>query len=41
MILEGAYIMSKTLKEPQLVARQLALLREFVELVFEPRTVTN
>lgn len=34
--IEGAFIMSKTLNEPQLVARQLALLREFIELVFQP-----
>ncbi len=33
--LEGAFIMSKTLKEPELVANQLGLLREFVELLFE------
>ena len=32
--LEGAFIMSKSLKEPQLVAQQIGLLREFVELLF-------
>ena len=35
-ITEGAFIMSKTLKEPQLVAHQLGLYRDFVELVFQP-----
>lgn len=35
--IEGAFIMSKTLKEPQLVAEQLGLLREFVELLFQPK----
>jgi hypothetical protein len=31
---EGAFIMSKTLKEPKLVATQIALYRDFVELLF-------
>jgi TetR/AcrR family transcriptional repressor of nem operon len=34
--LEGAFIMSKTLNEPQLVAQQLGLLRDFIELLFQP-----
>ena len=34
---EGAFIMSKTLKEPKLVAAQLRLYRDFVELLFAPR----
>lgn len=33
--IEGAFIMSKTLKEPQLVAHQLGLMRDFIELLFE------
>ncbi|MBO6783281.1 MAG: TetR/AcrR family transcriptional regulator [Alphaproteobacteria bacterium] len=33
-IIEGAFIMSKTLKEPKLVAAQLGLYRDFVELLF-------
>lgn len=32
--LEGAFIMSKTLKEPKLVAAQIGLYRDFVELLF-------
>ncbi len=32
--IEGAFIMSKTLKEPKLVAAQLGLYKNFVELVF-------
>jgi len=35
-MLEGAFIMSKTLQEPQLVAQQLTLYREFIELLFQP-----
>ncbi len=34
--LEGAFIMSKTLKEPQLVAHQLTLCRDLIELLFQP-----
>jgi TetR/AcrR family transcriptional repressor of nem operon len=34
--IEGAFIMSKTLKEPQLVAHQLGLMRDFIELLFQP-----
>jgi hypothetical protein len=33
--IEGAFIMSKTLKEPKLVAAQIALYRDFVELLFK------
>lgn len=33
---EGAFILSKTLKEPQLVAQQVGLYRDFVELLFSP-----
>ena len=32
--IEGAFIMSKTLKEPKLVAAQVGLYRDFVELLF-------
>jgi TetR/AcrR family transcriptional repressor of nem operon len=32
--IEGAFIMSKTLKEPKLVAAQIGLYRDFVELLF-------
>lgn len=32
--IEGAFIMSKTLKEPKLVAAQLRLYRDFIELLF-------
>lgn len=39
--LEGAFIMSKTLNEPQLVAQQLGLLRDFVELLFQPAPATR
>ncbi len=35
-VTEGAFIMSKTLKEPHLVARQLGLMRDFVELLLQP-----
>jgi hypothetical protein len=34
-ILEGAFIMSRTLKEPALVADQIALYRDYIELLFE------
>ena len=34
--IEGAFIMSKTLKEPQLVAHQLGLMRDYIELLFQP-----
>ena len=39
--IEGAFIMSKTLKEPQLVAQQIGLYRDFLELLFQPNTVGN
>lgn len=39
--LEGAFIMSKTLKEPQLVADQLGLYRDFVELLFQPEQASS
>ncbi|NKB49397.1 MAG: TetR family transcriptional regulator [Alphaproteobacteria bacterium] len=39
--LEGAFIMSKTLKEPQLVANQLGLYRDFIELLFQPSPAAN
>ncbi|MBT5943436.1 MAG: TetR/AcrR family transcriptional regulator [Rhodospirillaceae bacterium] len=32
--IEGAFIMSKTLKEPKLVAAQIGLYRDFIELLF-------
>jgi len=32
--IEGAFIMSKTLKEPKLVAAQVGLYRDFIELLF-------
>lgn len=35
-VIEGAFIMSKTLKEPKLVAAQLGLYKNFVELLFSP-----
>lgn len=35
-VIEGAFIMSKTLKEPKLVAAQLGLYKNFVELTFSP-----
>jgi len=40
-IIEGAFIMSKTLNEPQLVAHQLGLYRDFVELLFQPPSPNN
>lgn len=33
--IEGAFIMSKTLREPKLVAAQIRLYRDFVELLFK------
>lgn len=33
-VIEGAFIMSKTLKEPKLVAAQLGLYKNFLELLF-------
>jgi TetR/AcrR family transcriptional repressor of nem operon len=36
-ILEGAFIMSRTFKEPALVADQISLYRDYIELLFEPR----
>ena len=41
VIVEGAFIMSKTLNEPLLVADQLALYRDYIELLFQPRAVPN
>lgn len=41
VIIEGAFIMSKTLNEPQLVAHQLGLYRDFVELLFQPGAISN
>jgi hypothetical protein len=32
--IEGAFIMSKTLREPKLVAAQIRLYLDFVELLF-------
>lgn len=37
-VIEGAFIMSKTLKEPKLVAAQLGLYKNFIELLFTPDT---
>lgn len=36
-VIEGAFIMSKTLKEPKLVAAQLGLYKNFLELLFTQR----
>ena len=41
VVIEGAFIMSKTLNEPQLVAHQLGLYRDFIELLFQPPSPSN
>lgn len=41
VMVEGAFIMSKTLNEPQLVADQLGLYRDYIELLFQPSAVVN
>ncbi|MDA1326604.1 MAG: helix-turn-helix domain containing protein [Proteobacteria bacterium] len=40
-IIEGAFIMSKSVKEPKLVAQQIGLYRDFLELLFQPNIVTS
>jgi hypothetical protein len=36
VVFEGAFILSKTLKEPGVVAEQLGQYRDYLELLFAP-----